>query len=452
MKKYKILALILTATLTITTFNIGTAVYAAGPDDIYESNVNADVDSSENGLNNTISNDINLDFGKAYELPMTMAALDMETYYGTLTPENDLAYIEKALEPGEILNTTLICPLSEELDYNLMLCECDPDTGEVGDLLEVSRLTTQFNTYPDNTRKTADESISYINTSADTEYYYIVIFSSQGYSTMYNFQLTISITEEGEYDMFEPNDSPYYATNISSRSSNNPNLHAENDHDWFLYYAPDDVAAVKISTNVIGYNVEIYTSDGLGMYLETPESDGFYLVESDIPYYIHVFSNMNNFSSSNYGLMFETAEIEPNEPEVGNIKISSFTSDLGSEAVRYDYGYLNIFKREFEVTVLVTSTDGSPLKNQYVLLQWESDAWTEASGNRYVYAEGWTNSNGIVTLNVHTAVSLGSKKYILTGAVNFLHTYDLSQVTVYCSNASTTKKLYHFANSSYISS
>lgn len=451
MKKNKILASILTAALTITTLNIGTAVYAAGTDEICGNNISVYVDDSKKGLENTIPNDINLDFSKAYELPMTMAALDMETYYGTLTPENDLAYIVKALEPGEILNTTLICPLSEELDYNLMLCECDPYTGEVGDLLKVSRLTTQFNTYPDNTRKTADESISYINTSADTEYYYIIIFSSQGYSTMYNFQLTISITEEGGYDVYEPNDSPYYPTNISSRSSN-LSLHAENDNDWFLYYATDDVAAVKISTNVIGYNVEIYTSDGSGMYLETPESDGFYLVESGIPYYIHVFSNMNEFSPSNYGLTFETAEATPNEPEVGNIKISSFTSDLDSDIVRYDYGYLNVFKRDFKITALVTSADGQPMANQYVELIWESGAWTEASGNRYEYAKGTTDSNGIVTLNVHTAVSTGSKKYILTGAVNFLHTYDLSQVTVYCGNASTTKKLYHFANSSYVSS
>lgn len=111
MKKYKILASILTAALTITTLNIGTAVDAAGTDEICRNNVSEYADDSKNGLENTLPKDINLDFGKAYELPMTMAALDMETYYGTLTPENDLAYIVKALEPGEILNTTLICPL-----------------------------------------------------------------------------------------------------------------------------------------------------------------------------------------------------------------------------------------------------------------------------------------------------------------------------------------------------
>lgn len=447
MKKYKILASILTAALTITTFNIGTAVYAAEADEICEKIVNVNVDNSKNGLKNTISNDINLDFGKAYELPMTMAALDMETYYGTLTPENDLAYIVKALKPGEILNTTLICPLSEELDYNLMLCECDPDTGEVGDLLKVSRLTTQFNTYPDNTRKTVDESISYVNTGSVTEYYYIIIFSSQGYSTMYNFQLTISITEEGGYDVYEPNDSPYYATNILSRASSSLSLHAENDNDWFKYTASDDMASIEISTSVYGYNVEMYTSDGTGLYLETPGNDGSYLVTSGTTYYIHVFSNMSNFTALDYQLF-----IDEGAPQVGNIRISAFDGDMGSDAVRYDSGYLNVFKRDFKITALVTSADGRVMANQYVLLIWESGAWTEASGNRYVYAEGTTNSNGIVTLNVHTAVSLGSKNHILTGAVNFIHYYDLSQVTVYCGNASTTKKLYHFANSSYISS
>ncbi|MCM1061679.1 MAG: hypothetical protein NC452_15525 [Eubacterium sp.] len=402
-------------------------------------------------LTNNKDINISLDNGKGHELPATMANLEMQTYYGTITEEEGFKYVIFALEPGELVNATLICPLTPDVDYDLLMYEFDMDQNTFGDLINYSMLSTVFNTYPDNTQKTADESLSYINETNETIYYALVVYATEGYSVMHNFILQLSATVNGEYDTFEPNDSPYYPTTISSRL-NNLSLHAENDNDWFLYYATDDVAAVKISTNVIGYNVEIYTSDGSGMYLETPQSDGFYLVESDIPYYIHMFSNMNEFSPSNYGLTFETAEATPNEPEVGNIKISSFTSDLDSDIVRYDYGYLNIFKREFEVTVLVTSTDGSPLENQRVYLQWESDAWTEASGNRYVYAEGWTNSNGVVTLKVRTAVSLGSKKYILTGAVNFLHTYDLSQVTVYCGNASTTKKLYHFANSSYISS
>lgn len=448
--------------------NFGTTVFAA-ENDICENNVNVKLVDSLNStqfktsfdmntendkrvLTDAIPNDVALDFSKAYELPMTMAALDMETYYGTLTPENDLAYIVKALEPGEILNTTLICPLSEELDYNIMLCECNPDTGEVGDLLEVSRLTTHFNTYPDNTRKTADESISYVNTGASTEYYYIVVFSSDGYSTMYNFQLTISVTEEGGYDMFEPNDNPYHATNISLRSSNAPSIHAENDNDWFLYYATDDVAELKVTTDVTGYSVEIYTSDGSSMYLETPQSDGFYSIDVDTPYYIHVFSTMNNFISSNYGLSFEISEPLPEEPQVGNITLSAFNGDLGSDAVRYDYGYRNIFKREFTITAQVISIDGSPLANQRVLLEWESYAWTEESGNRYVYAEGFTNSNGMITFNVTTPVSTGSKSYILDGAVSFKHTYDLAQITVYSGNASKSKSLYHFANSSYVSS
>ena len=455
MKKNKILSLCvsLASALTFCTSNMGINVSAEETFGTLNANAVETAYGTEMHRELTNNKDINisLDNGKGHELPATMANLEMQTYYGTITEEEGFKYVIFALEPGELVNATLICPLTPDVDYDLLMYEFDMDQNTFGDLIIYSMLPTVFNTYPDNTQKTADESLSYINETDETVYYALVVYATEGYSVMYNFSLQLSATVEGEYDIYEPNDSSYYPTNISSRASGSLNLHVENDHDWFRYTVPSDVASIKVATNINGYDVELYTTDGSGLYLETAGSDGSYSVTSGTLYYIHVFSNMDNFVASDYALSLEesTAKIEV---QVGKITLSSFSSDLGSDTVKYDYGYLNRFKKEFRITALVTSTDGTPMADQYVVLEWESSGWTEASGNRYKYAEGWTDSNGMITFSVTTPTSAGSKYYVLNDATSFVHYYDLSRITVYAGNVSTSKYLYHFAYSSYLRS
>ncbi|HBH95875.1 MAG TPA: hypothetical protein DDX91_08975 [Ruminococcaceae bacterium] len=455
MNKFLSLCVSLACAFTFCTFDMGVNVSAEealgtlGNVNIAETAGNGEIRQELTKKENI---NISLDIDSGHELPAAAANLEMQTYYGTITEEEGFKYVIFALEPGELVNATLICPLTPDVNYDLLMYEFDMDKNTFGDLIDYSMLPTIFNTYPDNTQKTADESLSYINETNDTVYYAIVVYATEGYSVMQNFVLQLSATVEGEYDFCEPNDSPYYATNISSRAASSFSLHAENDRDWYRYTTQDSLELKKNYTDVSGYDVEVYTSDGSGLYLEAPDSDGFYTFTSDMVYYILVFSNTDNFTASDYNLLYQSKEPEPEEPEVGKITFTSFSGDLDSETVRYDYGYLNRFKREFSVTVQVTSTDGTPMANQYVSLEWESSGWTEASGNRYKYAEGWTNSNGMVTLSINAPTSAASKYYILNDATSFAHFYDLSRITAYSGNASTYKYLYHFAYSSYIKS
>ena len=182
-----------------------------------------------------------MDIDSGHELPAVAANLEMQTYYGTITEEEGFKYVIFALEPGELVNATLICPLTPDVNYDFLLNEFDMDKNTFGDLIDYSMLPTIFNTYPDNTQKTADESLSYINETNNTVYYAIVVYATEGYSVMQNFVLQLSATVEGEYDFCEPNDSPYYATNISSRAANSFSLHAENDRDWYRYTTQDSL-------------------------------------------------------------------------------------------------------------------------------------------------------------------------------------------------------------------
>ena len=99
---------------------------------------------------------ISLDIDSGHELPAVAANLEMQTYYGTITEEEGFKYVIFALEPGELVNATLICPLTPDVNYDLLMYEFDMDKNTFGDLIDYSMLPTIFNTYPDNTQKTAD--------------------------------------------------------------------------------------------------------------------------------------------------------------------------------------------------------------------------------------------------------------------------------------------------------
>lgn len=460
MKRKKILASFLSAAMAITAAasGMGTVVSAYEADGISDNELQLEFVDDNNFVElenqkvnpeNATFDDFNLDLSKGHELPMTTAALDMETYYGTLTETNDLAYLIKALEPGEIINTTLICPLSASLDYDIMLCECDPDTGDVGDLLVVSNLATYFNTYPDNTRKTADESISYINRSNTTKYYYIIIFSSQGYSTMYNFQLTVSITEAGDYDIYEPNDSINYPINVTAGIVPNLSLHAENDYDWYKYTAPTTETNVSISTSVAGYDIEVYRTNTSYLILESANANGNYTFKPNNIYYIRVYSSMSNFVARNYTLTIAQSAAPP---QVGSITLTSFSGDMESTRVTYAHGALFRFKNQFTLNLQLTASDGTPLSGQTVDVDWISGAWSVSSGNYSRTASGITDSLGRVSITIKTPTAIGNEYYLLSGAMNFVHYYDLDTVQIRVGTSQASMKLYHYAYGTYVNS
>ena len=55
---------------------------------------------------------------------------------------------------------------------------------------------------------------NYIYTEPD--FYALVVYATQGCSSVETFSLTVSIDEKGYYDSSEPNDSPFTAKSIST--------------------------------------------------------------------------------------------------------------------------------------------------------------------------------------------------------------------------------------------
>lgn len=391
----------------------------------------------------TVGKNVKLDFSKAAELPMTLSDDELRIYSGYLTEDEEISYIVESLQPGEILNVSLICPLSPSLDYDLILCECDMDTFEVGETLDFSTLYTHFNTHLSGINKTADESISYVNSSNEVKYYYIIVFSKQGYSTLYNFNLTVSVSEYGNYDTEEPNDSVYHPTIISQYTTGNLSLHAENDNDWFKYEAVEDIPSIILDIGDTGYEAEVYLTNGRSLYLVYPDKNGIYDFTAGYTYFIHVYSEMSNFVATEYNL-----RVIPNEIQIGKIEIIDFTGDMGSDKATYRQGSLYRFDKEFTVTIRVTTKNGYAVPNQRVDITWESGSWSEVSGNSSRNNTGTTDNNGIARITLSRLPdAMGTYSYTLSG---FIHYYDYDTILINTDNYYDRMRVYHFAYSKYI--
>lgn len=432
--------------LSASAFNANISVYAAENLTDCSNMPDAVCGEIKSGMDDTIETvrkNVKLDFSKAAALPMTLADDEMRIYSGYLTEDEEISYIVESLQPGEILNVSLICPLSSSLDYDLLLCECDPDTFEVGETLDFSTLTTHYNTHLSGINKTEDESISYINNSNEVKYYYIIVFSKQGYSTIYNFNLTVSVSTAGSYDAKEPNDSVYHPSIITQSITQNLNLHSENDNDWFTYTAVEDIPSVKVDTGVVGYETEVYLTNGSALFLEYPNKYGEYDLTPGYTYFIHVYSVMENFVSTGYNL-----KVNPTNVNVGNIEVIGFTGDMGSDKASYRQGTLYRFDKEFTLTVKVTTKNGYAVENQKVELTWESGSWSEASGNTRRSTYAFTDENGIAIITLSSLPdAMGTYSYSLT---SHIHYYDYDSILFNAENYYGRMKVYHFAYSKYV--
>ncbi len=438
--------------LSASVFNANISVHAA---DLNEDSTNrrnmtaavcGEVKSGMDDTIETVRKNVKLDYNKAVALPMTLADDETRIYSGYLTEDEEIAYIVESLQPGEILNVSLICPLSSSLDYDLLLCECDPDTFEVGETLDFSTLTTHYNTHLSGINKTADESISYINNSNEVKYYYIIVFSKQGYSTIYNFNLNVSVSPAGSYDAEEPNDSVYHPTTVSLYTTGDLNLHSENDNDWFQFTAVEDVQSITLDIGDIGYETEVYLTNGSALFLEYPNKYGEYDLTPGYTYFIHVYSSMSDFISSKYNL-----KIIPNGIEIGKIEVIDFTGDMGSDKATYRQGTLYQFDKSFTITVKVTTKNGYAVANQKVDLTWESGSWSEASGNRSKSTYAITDNNGIAKITLSSLPdAMGTYSYTLGNAVTFIHYYDYDSILFSVDNYYGRMRVYHFAYSKYV--
>lgn len=218
---------------------------------------------------------------------------------GTIEKEGDLRYTTVTLEKNQIVQTTLKCPTNENLNYDLYLYELNDD-GSLGNYIDSSTTETYFNEYPDGTRKTLDEGISYINKNDATKHYAIIVLAKKGCSAIDKFTINVSSDIAGSYDQAEPNDSPYHAYTIKEGTLSGANLNSCNDQDWFVWNVPEDFKTADISVSN-GYKVELYTANGTSMVLRNNNGGNSYYVSKGY-YYIKVFSDSSDFKYGNYTL------------------------------------------------------------------------------------------------------------------------------------------------------
>lgn len=385
----------------------------------------------------------------------------------TLEAENDYVFLPLTLAPGDILQATLELPSNANIDYDLLLYEYDD--AELGDEILQRGLTTYLNNY-NGTMKTVDEGLSYINETVNNKDYALIVFASQGYSTTETAKLTVSLDENGYFDEFEPNDSPFDAVSITENVQITGNtLNVSNDQDWFVWKVPSSLKKASILMDNEDYSVEMYVASGLSMVLQNPDSNGNYSLGHTY-YYIKVYNKSSDFVSGSYNLKIQsgtqstptptpTATPKPTPTPtptptsvVKNIKITSFSSDSNPNKVDYGYGSFYRFKRNFTVTFKVTDANGNPVPNEPVYCIWESGEWVEGSANHERYGSEITDENGEAQITIDGPPAVGRIPYDIEGPIVIRHHIDIDDLWYFCGDITKHEYMYHLAYSEYVSS
>ena len=235
--------------------------------------------------------------------------------------EGEFAYYIVTLAPRQIVSATMACPQNPDLNYDLLLYEVD-ENGYLGNILNASTTETYMNTYSDGTVKTMDESLAYINNTAETKNYAVIVLATKGGSESDTFKLTLSMDEDGSYDIFEYNNSPYDAfelpeLTVDGLRVSKLSLHTANDQDWFLLRnTSSEISLASIEPERLDmqkYQIEVYTADGSKMKLAR-KSNGLYSIQPGVNY-IKVCADETGFTSSGYQLLITGLSNSPSKVE-----------------------------------------------------------------------------------------------------------------------------------------
>ncbi len=373
-----------------------------------------------------------------------------QDFSGTLVEQDDYMFLPLTLADGDIMQATLAGPNNADIDYDLLLYTYDNE--ELGELVAECGLTTYMNDY-DGVSKSVEDAISYINNAGEARSFALFVYATTGFSTTEEFNLTVSLDEDGFFDSNEPNDNPFNATKITDdKGISGCNLNVSNDHDWFVWQVPESYSdGVEIKTSNPNYDVEVYTATGRSVVLKKPNSDGIYKLSPNY-HYLRVLNKSTDFVSSDYSLVFTPYSSGSTSQDVKSIKITSFNSDTSPNKVDYGQGSFYRFKYDFDVTVKVTDADGNPVSGQTVYCIWQSGSWVEGSGNDERRANGITNANGEVKFTVNGPPAVGSFSHTTSGPVIIRHYYDIDALAFGCGNVFTGVNMYHLAYSSYVDS
>lgn len=355
---------------------------------------------------------------------------------GTIGTENGLAYVNVTLGPTQILQATLEGPQNEELDYDMYLYTYDDD-GNLDAAVSASKLTTCFND-ENGVEKSVDEAISYINQTSSSKTYALLVHAKKGYSDTEKFTLTISLDEAGYYDSYEPNDNPFFATELEStlNFAVGANLNVSNDKDWYTWEVPYTLGKFRLSVDNSYYKVSVYyaTSD-YGMKLIEPGNDGGYTLVSSYYYYLCVENAGEDFISDDY--LLSVSEYG------GNVTVSQlemkFDGDMGWQQAAYSEGEKYRFQNSIKIGIF---THQAGLTDQPVELIWQSGATGEVQVFR-----GTIGEYGSTTIRATLPEAKGDHLCSLSGALNFIHRYDIDTLTVRCGSSTTSLQVYHFKES-----
>lgn len=365
-----------------------------------------------------------------------------QSYPGTIDEEGGLSYLLVTLAPGEILQASLLSPNDADINYDLFLYTYNDglDTYVSG-----STLTTYINTYSDGTTKTVEDGVSYINNGDENQTYALIVYATTGYSSTEAFTLTVSIDESGFYDDSEPNDSPFTATTISTGAViADCNLNVSNDQDWFAWNVPASISGVSLSISNADYSTEMYYASGTSMILVNANDNGIYDLSTGY-YYIRVYNKNESFVSGDY-----TLTLQPYGNTASTIKVT-FNGDMGTSKITYSEGSYYRFKYTLTPSVLVLDSSGYPVISQTVKLTWLSGSWNESTGNSQKEQSVTTDNDGMATFDLTVPTSLGYNSCLISGAITFMHYYDVDGIVFTCGSASASQIVYHFAYSVYVS-
>lgn len=398
------------------------------------------------------------------ENPARMARSDSGVIQltGAIENEGQFAYYIVSLTPRQMISVTMACPQNPDLNYDLFLYEVD-ENGYLGNILNASVTETYMNTYSDGTVKTMDESLAYINNTAETKNYAVIVLATKGGSASDTFKLTLSMDEDGSYDIFEYNNSPYDAfelpeLTVDGLRVSKLSLHTANDQDWFLLRnTSSEISLASIEPERLDmqkYQIEVYTADGSKMKLAR-KSNGLYSIQPGVNY-IKVCADETGFTSSGYQLLITGLSNSPSKVEY------ILNGDEGpTQFITYPQGRYFRFRNKLCPEVYVTSENGFPVPGYKVTLAWESGGWAEHTGNKTRVITQETGNDGIAVLTLAQGMpspndlptSLGSFSCMHDGAITFMDHYDLDAIAIGAYDRTIfADGVYHLMRSDYISS
>ncbi|MGL5616486.1 MAG: hypothetical protein ACRDD2_09725 [Sarcina sp.] len=367
-----------------------------------------------------------------------------QSWTGTLQNQGDITYIIASLAPNQILNASLKCPNNENLNYDLLVHEVD-ENGYLGDLVAASTTGTYFNSYPDGTKKTVDEGAAFINKTNQIRDYAIIVSATEGGSSIDSFELTVSLDVPGTYDAAEPNDSAYDAYSVTEGTVTGANLHVSNDQDWYMWKATSEFKEADINATA-GYEVEVYNAIGNKLALIKPDTNGIYKVQPGVNY-IRVFEKDGNFIPSRYSLNIIPTKLTPAKMTI------ELNGDMGNDLIPYPEGKYLRYKNEVNSKIQLASESGYVVSGYPLELYWESESWSEQSGNKMRTVSGVTDKKGEVILSLSSPKlppAIGGRIHFIPGPMSITHYYDISYLKVSGEGVNSyVTPAYHFSRSEY---